>query len=170
MTPTRRRRLLLVIGILAGVSIAGGLALSAFRQNVTFYFVPTQVAAGKAPVGESFRLGGMVAKGSVHRVPGSMQVRFMVTDYKHEIPVEYTGVLPDLFRENSGVIVHGKLLPDGVFLADQVLAKHDQYYRPPGIHQAWGIRHGDPRDPALVQEAHTAPLHGSVVAATEYAK
>ena len=174
MTPTRRRRLLLVIGILAGVSIAGGLALSAFRQNVTFYFVPTQVAAGKAPVGESFRLGGMVAKGSVHRVPGSMQVRFMVTDYKHEIPVEYTGVLPDLFRENSGVIVHGKLLPDGVFLANQVLAKHDQYYRPPGIHQAWGIDHGDPRDPALAVSATArAPAaHGStaIEAATEYAK
>ena len=168
MTPTRRRRLLLVIGILVGVSIAGGLALSAFRQNVTFYFVPSEVAAGKAPRGESFRLGGLVAKGSVHRKPGSMQVRFLVTDFKHEIPVEYTGVLPDLFRENAGVIVHGKLLPNGVFLADQVLAKHDQNYRPPGIHQAWGIRHGDPRDAALAAQSNGTPA--SVTAATEYAQ
>ncbi len=171
MTPTRRRRLLLVIGIVAGVSLAGGLALSAFRENVTFYFVPSQVAAGKAPVGESFRLGGLVEKGSVYRKPGSMQVHFMVTDMKHQVQVEYSGVLPDLFRAGSGVIVHGKLLPDGVFLADQVLAKHDQYYRPPGIHQAWGIRYGDPRDPAL--EAHVVgahATHSSIVAATEYAK
>ena len=148
MTP-RRRRLVLVLGILAGVSIAGGLALSAFRQNVTFYFVPTQVVDGKVHPGESFRMGGLVAKGSVYRKPGSLEVHFTVTDLKHQVPVIYTGVLPDLFRENAGVIVHGKMLPDGVFLADQVLAKHDQYYRPPGIHQKWGIDHGDPRDPAL---------------------
>ncbi len=148
MTP-RRRRLVLVLGILTGVSIAGGLALSAFRQNVTFYFVPTQVVDGKVHPGESFRMGGLVAKGSVYRKPGSLEVHFTVTDLKHQVPVIYTGVLPDLFRENAGVIVHGKMLPDGVFLADQVLAKHDQYYRPPGIHQKWGIDHGDPRDPAL---------------------
>ncbi len=153
MTP-RRRRLFWVLGILAGVSVAGGLALSAFRQNVTFYFVPTQVAAGKAPADESFRLGGLVQKGSVYRKPGSLAVHFTITDFKHQVPVVFTGVLPDLFRENAGVIVHGRMLPDGVFLADQVLAKHDQYYRPPGIHQKWGIRHGEPRDPAL--EAQTA--------------
>lgn len=153
MTP-RRRRLLLVVGLLAGVSVAGGLALSAFRHNVMFYFVPTQVAEGKAPVGQIFRLGGMVAKGSVYRKPGTMEVHFVVTDYKHTVPVEYSGVLPDLFRANSGVIVQGKLLPDGVFAADQVLAKHDQYYRPPGIHQKWGIDYGQPRDPALAAETN----------------
>jgi cytochrome c-type biogenesis protein CcmE len=155
MTP-RRRRLVLVLGILAGVSVAGGLALSAFRQNVTFYFVPTQVADGKVHPGESFRMGGLVAKGSVYRKPGSLEVHFTVTDFKHQVPVIYTGVLPDLFRENAGVIVHGRMLPDGVFLADQVLAKHDQNYRPPGIHQKWGIDHGDPRDPALNAPAHRA--------------
>jgi len=149
MTPNRRRRMWLVLGILAGVSVAGALALSAFRQNVTFYFVPTQVVDGKVHPGESFRMGGLVAKGSVYRKPGSMEIHFTVTDLKNQVPVIYTGVLPDLFRENAGVIVHGKMLPDGVFLADQVLAKHDQYYRPPGIHQDWGIRHGEPRDPAL---------------------
>jgi cytochrome c-type biogenesis protein CcmE len=148
MTP-RRRRLLLVVGLLGGVALAGGLALSALRNNVMFYFVPSQVAEGKAPVGQTFRLGGMVAKGSVYRTPGTMEVHFRVTDYKHAIPVEYTGVLPDLFRADSGVIVQGKLLPDGVFRADQVLAKHDQYYRPPGIDPKWGIDYGDPRDPSL---------------------
>ena len=153
MTP-RRRRLLLVIGLLGGVALAGGLALSALRNNVMFYFVPSQVAEGKAPVGQTFRLGGMVAKGSVYRTPGTMEVHFRVTDYKHEIPVEYTGVLPDLFRADSGVIVQGKLLPDGVFRADQVLAKHDQYYRPPGIHPKWGIDYGDPRDPSLAVNAN----------------
>ena len=155
MTP-RRRRLLLVLGIMAGVSVAGALVLSAFRQNVDFYFVPTQVVDGKVRAGETFRMGGLVAKGSVYRKPGSMEIHFDVTDLKNEVPVIYSGVLPDLFRENAGVIVHGKLLPDGVFLADQVLAKHNQYYRPPGIHQAWGIDHGDPRDPALYtpQQSH----------------
>ncbi|MHB1542051.1 MAG: cytochrome c maturation protein CcmE [Steroidobacteraceae bacterium] len=152
MTP-RRRRLLLVVGLLGGVALAGGLALSALRNNVMFYFVPTQVAEGKAPVGQTFRLGGMVAKGSVYRTPGTLEVHFRVTDYKHEIPVEYTGVLPDLFRADSGVIVQGKLLPDGVFRAEQVLAKHDQYYRPPGIHPKWGIDYGDPRDPSLAVNA-----------------
>ncbi len=161
MTP-RRRRLLLVIGLLGGVALAGGLALSALRNNVMFYFVPSQVAEGKAPVGQTFRLGGMVAKGSVYRTPGTMEVHFRVTDYKHEIPVEYTGVLPDLFRADSGVIVQGKLLPDGVFRAEQVLAKHDQYYRPPGIHPKWGIDYGDPRDPSLAVNANEYGSGGGV--------
>src|SRR5487761_165079 len=112
MTP-RHRRLVLVLGIVAGVSVAGGLALSAFRQNVTFYFVPSQVAQGSVHPGEQFRLGGLVEKGSVSRQAGSMEVHFTVTDYKHEIPVIYSGVLPDLFREGAGVIARGQMLPDG---------------------------------------------------------
>lgn len=148
MTP-RRRRLVLVLGILAGVSAAGALALSAFRQDVTFYFVPSQVAQGKVHPGEDFRLGGLVEKGSVSRRPGSMEVHFTVTDYKHEIPVVYDRVLPDLFREGAGVIVHGSMLPNGTFVADEVLAKHDQYYRPPGIGPKLETRHGQPRDAAL---------------------
>lgn len=155
MTP-RRRRLVLVLGILAGVSVAGALALSAFRQDVTFYFVPTQVVQGKVRPGEEFRMGGLVEKGSVHRKPGSMVVHFEVTDMKHEIPVVYDKVLPDLFREGTGVIVHGHMLPDGTFDADEVLAKHDQYYRPPGIGQKLDIRHGEPRDPALQMPPVTA--------------
>jgi len=155
MTP-RRRRLVLVLGILAGVSVAGALALSAFRQDVTFYFVPSQVAQGKVHPGEDFRLGGLVEKGSVSRQPGSMEVHFTVTDYKHEIPVVYDRVLPDLFREGAGVIVHGSMLPNGTFVADEVLAKHDQYYRPPGIGPKLETRHGQPRDPALDQAPATA--------------
>jgi cytochrome c-type biogenesis protein CcmE len=135
MTP-RRRRLVLVLGILAGVSIAGALALSAFRENVMFFFDPSQVAAGAAPPGERFRLGGMVSKGSVHRAPGSLEVRFVVTDFKRDVPVKYTGVLPDLFREGQGVIAHGRIDTSGTFIADEVLAKHDEKYMPPKVAQS----------------------------------
>lgn len=129
MTP-RRRRMVLVGGIVVGVSIAAVLALTAFRQNVTFFFIPSQVVAGAVHDGEPFRLGGMVTKGSIKRTPGSMTVRFSVTDYKHTVPVVYTGVLPDLFRQGQGVIVHGHLDRQGTFVADQVLAKHDAKYMP----------------------------------------
>jgi cytochrome c-type biogenesis protein CcmE len=159
MTP-RRRRLVLVLGILAGVSVAGALALSAFRQNVTFYFIPSQVAQGTVHPGEEFRLGGLVEKGSVSRQPGSMEVHFTVTDMKHEIPVVYSGVLPDLFREGAGVIARGEMRPDGTFQAEEVLAKHDQYYRPPGIGPKLDTRHGAPRDPALEQTPPTANAGG----------
>lgn len=156
MTP-RRRRLVLVLGILAGVSVAGALALSAFRQDVTFYFVPTQVVDGKVHPGQEIRMGGLVEKGSVSRDPGSMVVHFTVTDMKHEIPVVYDKVLPDLFREGAGVIVHGHMLANGTFDADEVLAKHDQYYKPPGIGpNKLDIRHGEPRDAALQAPPATA--------------
>src|SRR5689334_12202582 len=112
MTPTRKRRLYWVLGILAGVSIAGALALSAFQKNVMFFFDPTQVAAGEVKQGQRFRLGGMVTKGSFHRVPGSLEVSFIVTDFKNDLSVKYSGVLPDLFREGQGVVAHGKLGPD----------------------------------------------------------
>jgi cytochrome c-type biogenesis protein CcmE len=143
MTPTRKRRLYWVLGILAGVGIAGALALSAFQKNVMFFFDPTQVAAGEVKQGQRFRLGGMVIKGSFHRVPGSLDVNFVVTDFRHELPVKYSGVLPDLFREGQGVVAHGKLGPDGVFVADEVLAKHDEKYMPPEV--AKSLKHGESR-------------------------
>jgi cytochrome c-type biogenesis protein CcmE len=133
MTPTRKRRLILVLGILASAGIAGALALSAFKKNVMFFFDPSQVAAGQVPVGERFRLGGMVSKGSVQRTPGSLEVHFTVTDFQHDLPVSYTGVLPDLFREGQGVVAHGRIGKDGVFVADEVLAKHDEKYMPPEV-------------------------------------
>ena len=133
MTPARKRRLYWVLGILAGVGIAGALALSAFQKNVMFFFDPSQVAAGEVKQGERFRLGGMVSKGSFHRQPGSLEVSFVVTDFKNELPVKYTGVLPDLFREGQGVVAHGRMGGDGVFVADEVLAKHDEKYMPPEV-------------------------------------
>jgi cytochrome c-type biogenesis protein CcmE len=144
VTP-RRRRMILVLGIVAGVSIAGALALSAFRENVTFFFDPSQVAAGQVPAGARFRLGGMVTQGSLHRAPGSLEVHFVVTDFSHDVPVSYTGVLPDLFREGAGVVAHGRLRPDGTFVADEVLAKHDEKYMPPEVARSLKRRHGESR-------------------------
>jgi cytochrome c-type biogenesis protein CcmE len=132
MTP-RRRRLYWVLGIIAGVAVSSGLALQAFRQNVMEYFDPTMIADGSVKSGQRFRLGGMVQKGSVMRTPGTLDVRFVVTDFKHSVPVTYSKVLPDLFRENAGVVAHGKLDANGTFVADEVLAKHDEKYMPPEV-------------------------------------
>jgi cytochrome c-type biogenesis protein CcmE len=132
MTP-RRRRLYWVLAILAGVSLAGLLALRAFEQNVMFYFDPTTIAAGEVHTGQRFRLGGMVEKGSVMRTPGSLDVRFVVTDFRHSVAVHYDKVLPDLFREGAGVVAHGRLDEHGTFMADEVLAKHDEKYMPPEV-------------------------------------
>jgi cytochrome c-type biogenesis protein CcmE len=132
MTP-RRRRLVWVVGILLGVGLAVALALRAFQQDVTFYRDPSMVAAGQVRPGQSFRLGGMVEKGSVVRTPGTLDVSFVVTDFKHTVPVHYSKVLPDLFHENAGVIAHGHLDRHGVFIADEVLAKHDEKYMPPAV-------------------------------------
>jgi cytochrome c-type biogenesis protein CcmE len=124
MTP-RQRRMSLVAIIVVGVSLAGALALRAFRENVMFYFDPTKVAAGQVKPGQRFRLGGMVVKGSVQRKPGTLDVRFVVTDYAN--------VLPDLFKEGAGVVALGRLDASGTFVADEVLAKHDEKYMPPEL-------------------------------------
>jgi len=131
MTP-RRKRLLLVAGIVAGVAIATTIALKASNNKLVYFVDPSQIAAGEAPAGKSFRVGGMVTKGSVHRDSGSLEVRFVLTDFAHDVTVSYTGVLPDLFREGQGIIAHGQL-KDGVFIADEVLAKHDEKYMPPDV-------------------------------------
>jgi cytochrome c-type biogenesis protein CcmE len=148
MTP-RQRRMSLVGGIVVGVGIAGALALSAFRSNVTFFFDPTAVAEGHVKNGEHFRLGGMVTQGSVKRTPGSLEVHFVVTDFKHDVPVTYSGVLPDLFREGTGVVAHGSMQGDGTFKADEVLAKHDEKYMPPEVAKSLKRRHGEAREGAL---------------------
>ena len=141
MTP-RQRRLTLVVGILAGVAVAGALTLSAFRENVMFFFDPTQVASGEAPVDQRFRLGGMVKPGTVDREAGSLDMSFVVTDFQKDVRVVYTGVVPDLFRENQGVVADGKLGDDGVFVADEILAKHDENYMPPEVARAIKEKHG----------------------------
>jgi cytochrome c-type biogenesis protein CcmE len=105
----------------------------ASRENIMFYYDPSQVVQGKAPVTKRFRIGGMVVKGSVARKPGDLQVRFVLTDFAHQVPVEYTGVLPDLFREGQGIIAHGTIGSTGTFVADEVLAKHDEKYMPPEV-------------------------------------
>ena len=109
------------------------LAVVASRDNIMFYYDPTQIAAGQAPANKRFRVGGMVVKGSVARDAGDLKVRFVLTDFAHQIPVEYTGVLPDLFREGQGIIAHGSIGPGGAFVADEVLAKHDEKYMPPEV-------------------------------------
>ncbi|HEX4051862.1 MAG TPA: cytochrome c maturation protein CcmE [Steroidobacteraceae bacterium] len=129
----RRRRLFWVLGILAGVGLASALALRAFQQNVSYYFDPSKIAAGQVKPGESFRLGGLVEKGSLVHTPGTLEVHFVVTDLRHSVPVVYSQVLPDLFREGSGVIAHGHLDSHGTFIADDVLAKHDENYVPPPV-------------------------------------
>jgi cytochrome c-type biogenesis protein CcmE len=122
----------LVAGIVAGVGVAAWLGTQAFRSNVMFFFDPTQIAAGEAPSGERFRLGGMVEKGSVVKTAGTLDIQFLVTDFKHTVPVKYTGLLPDLFREGQGVVAHGRL-QGGTFVADEILAKHDEKYMPPEV-------------------------------------
>jgi cytochrome c-type biogenesis protein CcmE len=122
----------LVLGIVAGVSVAAWLGTQAFRSNVMFFFDPSQIAAGEAPKGERFRMGGMVEKGSVVKTAGTLDIQFLVTDFKHTVPVKYSGILPDLFREGQGVVAHGRL-QNGTFVADEILAKHDEKYMPPEV-------------------------------------
>jgi len=129
MTP-RRQRLLVVIGIIAGTGIGVGVALKAFSGNLLYYYTPTQVMQKHLNPSRVFRLGGMVEKGSVKRTPNSLTVRFIVTDNHHQMPVVFTGVLPDLFRPGQGVIANGHMNGSGVFVADDVLAKHDSKYMP----------------------------------------
>jgi cytochrome c-type biogenesis protein CcmE len=131
MTP-RRKRMWVVLGILGGVAASVTLAVMASRENLMFYFDPTQIAAGQAPQNKRFRVGGMVVKGSVQREPGNIEVRFVLSDFSHEVPVKYAGVLPDLFREGQGIIAHGTM-DHGTFIADEVLAKHDEKYMPPEV-------------------------------------
>lgn len=136
MTPPRRRRMVLVGLILVGVSVATVLALTAIGNNMLYFFSPTQVIAGEAPMGHTFRVGGLVVDGSVRRQSDGLTVKFHVTDKLETIPVLYTGILPDLFREGQGIVAMGKLRQDGVFAAEEVLAKHDENYMPPEVHEA----------------------------------
>ena len=127
---TRHKRIALIAGGLAVLGIATALVLSAFQSNLLFFFTPTQVAAGEAPQERAFRVGGMVQTGSVRREGDGLTVNFVVTDTAKTIPVSYTGILPDLFSEGKGVVALGKLDPDGLFRAQEVLAKHDENYMP----------------------------------------
>lgn len=128
MNPTRRRRLLLVLALLAAAGIAAVLVTLALQQNLTYLYTPTQVQAGEAGSAR-FRLGGEVCAGSVERAPGTLKVRFDVTDRVNALPVRYEGILPDLFREGQSIVATGRM-QDGDFVAEQILAKHDETYMP----------------------------------------
>jgi len=127
----RHRKLALIALVVALVGAAVGLVLNAFQSNLVFFFSPTQVASGEAPTGRAFRIGGLVEEGSIRREADGLTTRFVVTDTARTIPVTYTGILPDLFKEGKGVVAEGRLGADGLFTATQVLAKHDENYMPP---------------------------------------
>ena len=127
----RHKKLMWVVGGLALIGIAVTLVLNAFQSNLVFFFTPTQIAKKEAPIDRSFRIGGLVQAGSLKRQKDGLTVDFIVTDLTNHIPVTYQGILPDLFKEGKGVVAQGKLSPNGRFVADQVLAKHDENYMPP---------------------------------------
>ena len=127
----RHKKLTIIIMSVAALGLSAALVLDAFQSNLVFFFSPSQVAANEAPRGKSFRIGGLVEEGSVKRQSDGITVSFVVTDTAKNIPVVYTGILPDLFKEGKGVVAQGKLSSDGVFRADEVLAKHDENYMPP---------------------------------------
>ena len=137
MHPVRRRRLFIMVFLLAGISVTAALVLTALEENINLFYPPDQVVAGDAPVGKRIRAGGMVLEGSVVRSSDSLDVGFTLTDRRGaEVPVRYSGTLPDLFREGQGILVTGELDDGGVFHADEVLAKHDENYMPPELLQA----------------------------------
>ncbi len=130
----RHKRAALIVGALAAIGIAAYFVLNAFQSNLVFFFTPSQVESGEAPKNRTFRVGGMVKTGSVQR--NNLTVSFVVTDTLREVPVTYTGILPDLFREGKGVVAQGQLKGDGKFTATEVLAKHDENYMPPEAQHA----------------------------------
>ncbi|GGY63887.1 cytochrome c maturation protein CcmE [Marinobacter zhanjiangensis] len=136
MNPARKRKLTIILFLLAGLAVAVGLTTYAFRQNINLFYDPTQIAEGEAPVDVRIRAGGMVEDGSVVRDPDSLKVEFRVTDFTSAVTVRYEGILPDLFAEGQGVVTTGQLNSDRVFVAEQVLAKHDEKYMPPEVSDA----------------------------------
>ena len=138
---TRHKRIALIAGGLAILGVVVALVLNAFQSNLVFFFSPTQVAAGEAPKGKPFRIGGMVKEGSIRREADGVTLRFVVTDTEKDMDVLYKGILPDLFKEGKGAVAQGRIGEDGVFVASEVLAKHDENYMPPEAAQAVGDAH-----------------------------
>ena len=132
----RKKRILIVCAILAGISVAAIFILTAFEKNLMYFYSPTEIINGNAPKAQSFRIGGLVVNDSVIRNTEDLKVSFVLTDTMNEVKVIYEGILPDLFREGQGIVANGKLQPDNIFVADQVLAKHDENYMPPEVAEA----------------------------------
>ncbi len=136
MNPKRKKRLLIVLFILGGAGTAIGLTLYALSQNINLFYSPTQIAKGEAPLNTRIRAGGMVVDGSVVRDPDSLRVEFAVTDFENSVPIVYSGILPDLFREGQGIVAQGEMDAQGKLQAVEVLAKHDENYMPPEVAEA----------------------------------
>lgn len=128
----RQKRMVAVLGLVAGLAVAAALGFTAFRKNMMYFYTPTDIAGGSAPVGATLRLGGLVTVGSVQRGDG-LRVDFTLADCEHKVGVRYDGILPDLFREGQGIVATGRLDDSGTFVADEVLAKHDENYMPPEL-------------------------------------
>lgn len=144
---------MLAVGLAAaGLAIASVLTLQAFKENLMFYIEISEVAEGNVPQDRNFRVGGLVVEGSVTRIPGELEVEFTLTDLENQLPVYYNGILPDLFREGQGIIAHGRLDDSGRFIADQVLAKHDENYMPPEVADTLA-KHAAAQEAALDAEA-----------------
>lgn len=133
MTPKRKKRLTIILALVFGTALIVGLVMYALTENINLFYSTSQIAQGEAPVGARIRAGGMVVDDSVKRISGSLKVQFAITDFEHQVVVEFTGILPDLFREGQGIIAQGEMDAQGIFQADEVLAKHDENYMPPEI-------------------------------------
>ena len=132
----RRKRMITVIALLVGMGITAVLLITAFKQNLLYFYTPTQIANGEASVDKGIRVGGLVMDGSLKRTKGTLDISFLVTDKVNQIPVKYTGILPDLFREGQGIVARGKMDANGNFVAEEILAKHDENYMPPEAQDA----------------------------------
>jgi len=162
VNPVRKKRLYIVLAIIAGVGIAVALALSALQQNINLFYTPTQIANGEAPQDTRIRAGGLVEEGSVKRSSDSLDTDFVVTDGAKSVTIRFTGILPDLFREGQGIVAMGKLDANGVLIADEVLAKHDENYMPPEVMQAL--------EQSGMQQKHDAAKAAKQASQLEYAQ
>ena len=166
---TRKRRRLMLLGLAAlGLGTACSLALIAFQDNLLFFYSPSQLHTGKVAEGQRFRLGGLVVRGSLQHLPDGQTITFTVTDTVYDVPVRYAGIVPDLFREGQGVVAHGRVGPDGTFVADELLAKHDEKYMPPEIAKALQdagqyAAPGAAGQPALATSRASASPNGTVM-------
>ena len=148
MKPQRRNRLLLILGLVGGLGLALTFVLKALNSNINLFYTPVQVIAGEVPMGARVRAGGMVEAGSIRRSDGSLEVAFIVSDLAGAaFEIRYTGILPDLFREGQGVVATGTLSQDGVFFAEEILAKHGEKYMPPEVAMALDATRQDPLQP-----------------------
>ena len=154
MTPKRKKRLILIVLMVAGIAIAAGFALKAFNENLMFFYTPSAIAAGEAPVNHPIRVGGLVTTGSVQRQEDGLTVRFDITDNAETMTIQYTGILPDLFREGQGIVALGELGSNQMFVASEVLAKHDENYMPPEVADA-------------LKKTHEAGVSGTGASGTE---